>query len=209
MPTNKQALIEQYRFCNVEHEDWEFDTIGRFKEWMAACGVELQNKDIQYSGFCSQGDGARFKTNIMDDDFNTFAELHGLYDAYPIMRTAYSAGCAPFIEMHQNNYGSIYCHDRTVYAEFNTENDFEDAIRWGIPEDDVRYIAAVALDEELSAFMYSEIEQVNEGITDQLRWYMRELYKALNTLYDDLTSDEVVWETILDNGWDMGIHSDE
>lgn len=55
---NQLKIVEENRDMEVEHDWWDFvytDAI-QLGETM---GIEIQ--EIQFSGFCSQGDGARFR----------------------------------------------------------------------------------------------------------------------------------------------------
>jgi hypothetical protein len=40
------------------------------------------------------------------------------------------------------------------------------------------------------------------------RNHMRQLYRDLEAEYEHLTSDELVWETIVANGWDKELNKE-
>jgi len=55
----QRKLIEKHRDWNVDH-DWYDCTIGDFCEVAKSFGIDVERKDVQFSGFWSQGDGACF-----------------------------------------------------------------------------------------------------------------------------------------------------
>jgi hypothetical protein len=55
---DRADLLEKYRWINVDDNSWHEYIIQRWTEHLEALG--FKNVDIQFTGFCSQGDGARF-----------------------------------------------------------------------------------------------------------------------------------------------------
>lgn len=56
----EQRLIEKYRDANVEFADWHDPSLESFVEVCGEWGMGIEQQDITYTGFWSQGDGASF-----------------------------------------------------------------------------------------------------------------------------------------------------
>ena len=179
----RQELLEQYHDINVDHDWWEF-VYEDFRAEMREKGIRVD--DINFSGFWSQGDGASFEGAVPITLFSQFMDLHDLSARYPASRY--------FSEHHElrldiNRTSSHYCHENTVEASLQdtTGNPYdEDSPRWDI------YDTMQTLFEHEFAALELECEEIVRG-------YMRELYSKLAKEHEYLTSEEVVWETILAN----------
>jgi hypothetical protein len=188
---SKQEIIDDNRYINVEHDWWAEDVISDFIFKMGRKGINLDDDDIKYSGFCSQGDGASFVTQ--DFDWDLFAKTHDLYDGREWLEAAYKTGMDPTIKMHDHRHA--YVHENTVYAELTFEYEAMDCIPEEARNDesDIRYGAAVVIQDQVDLHCDSELDT---EITEILRGYMQELYDKLDLLYYELIDDDAVWETL-------------
>jgi len=191
----RDELIEKYRDINVDGDWWHEDVYNWFEEqckesgviihttarkYQSRDGVELvkHERDISWSGFWSQGDGAAFGGEVVDFKL----ALECLYEDYPIFkkyldeldgycRMSWSVG-------RNNNVSVIDIQVEQIGAYLDDEHPFADV--W-----------QEKLDEELNM-----IESLIGDVADDL---CSLLYKALQDEYDGLTSDEAVWDTIQAN----------
>lgn len=60
----QQRSLDQYRYINVEDTGWDEPTIEYWVETLENIG--FTDVIINYTGFCSQGDGASFTSGEMD-----------------------------------------------------------------------------------------------------------------------------------------------
>jgi ERCC4-type nuclease len=147
--------------------------------------------DISFSGFWSQGDGASFVGYINNNKL--FLQTHDLTEDYPaIVRLLEHGGNFSFsIERTR----SIYVHENTVSASVYNADTFAQILRC---KDDLREAILEQWDKDLEL----EYDRLADETTTIIRGYCRQLYNQLKEEYEYLTSDELVWETILANELD-------
>lgn len=180
--TISQALIDEHRYINVEHDWWEH-VVERIKEDQAKRGVTV-NK-VYFTGFWSQGDGACFEGRIYSGDMATFMEAHGLHEKFPhTYRLAQHGG----LGLRLRHRGSYY-HEHSVdfdWWEESIENvwqgDFNDVVEACFPVWD--------------RCVEEEREDFTTAAEGALRDAMRDAYRRLEEEYEYLTSDEAVRETL-------------
>lgn len=164
----------------VDYGWWEAE-IEAFVERMNELGIYTQPKDVHFTGFCNQGDGASFTGRVC---------IHRFFDAHPefISRypLVYSVTCVrtPSFDVWANitRMSSLHAHQFTV----NIEGDIDTTEIEGAPE----YWLVKA---EYDAFMKDCLETC--------RGYMTELYHDLDTEYDALTSKKNFAEVAKINDW--------
>lgn len=194
--TNEQLkLIEKHRHINVDcgwYEHIYEDFVNRLL--LEYC---INVTAINFSGFWSQGDGASFEANIVNDQ--QFLEAHGLADSYP---TVYKFVCGGgLLDMVCDRFPSTHCHENTMFVSWSNDMRF-----WDIPPydkcdpmgDDLRDIIL----RDLQAKLEIELTELEESMTEVFRDHARDLYKTLEQEYDFLTSDQEVWEAIKANELD-------
>jgi len=185
----KEELIEKYRHFNVEHTEWWDCTYDNFMEDMAKIGITV--KDMSFSGFWSQGDGASFTGYVNDN--KRFFEAHNLTETYPYITKLMSMGGDFTLTIERT--GHHYVHENTVSVDLS----FADMFFGIAPRDDLRSAVADHLDKLLDAEYLALIDEVNTII----RGHCRDLYRRLEEEYNYLTSDEAVWEAIVANELDQ------
>jgi hypothetical protein len=181
----KQELIDRYRNINVDYEWWDFT----HEDFFAICkilGVGLDKHEPSFSGFWSQGDGASFtgsysahNADNAPAEIRSYApdgeELHRIADELCLLSRVYYPAYA---SVTRSGYGN-YVHSQTMYVSDPEPHD-------GDPED--------------------WADEIHEIVEEKLQYLMRDLadwlYASLEKEYDHLTSDEVVWETIVANELD-------
>jgi hypothetical protein len=191
---NKEELIEKYRDINVDGDWWYEFVYEWFEEECEKRGVNILptnrhmgngkskvDKDITWSGFWSQGDGAAFAGSVVDMD----KALGDLYSDYPILHK--------------------YVEELDGYWKFSWRigngnniriNDIEfEPIRHHLEDD--HPFAEVWQEQLVKEF--ESVEPILVGLAEEL---CDLLYKALRDEYEAYTTDEAVWDTIVANELD-------
>ena len=152
----KQQLIDQYRFVNIEFDDWHQPTTDSYAHILQREGWEVGQHNIYFSGFGSQGDGACFTGsyigNVITPKWVKLAIEEG--DLHIDVATT----------------GSRYQHEKSVVISWECSTEIEDAVLKLVQKLDVRRIKLC-----------------------------RDLYNNLEALYTYYTSDEQVWDWVVDN----------
>jgi hypothetical protein len=192
----KQKAREWYRGEGPDYEWWD-SVYDDFEEVCKILGVELDTKSvllmngktrqeprIYFSGFWSQGDGAcfagRFRGKLdMVEKIKEYApqdtDLHNIAACLFVdFVQPYNATCRVDITTTGR-----YSHSHTMRFEFNEYETSEG--EWEPMEDRGR----------------------EEVVENNLRWLADWLYHRLEKEYDWLTSDEIVEENIIANGYEF------
>jgi hypothetical protein len=195
-PEAQSHAIEENRDINVSYSGWEDGVTEGFKEDMSEIGID--DIEISYSGFFSQGDGASFTSGNIDTRklFNAARikstdaldmevenkddkdkEFHDLLDTLEDVGLVDRIRIKPEeIRVNISRGSSHYYHENTVGVNMEL---------WDEPEGW----------KEPMGF----IDNLEKEITNFIRGKCKELYSDLSKEYDYLTSDEAVKETLIDN----------
>ena len=170
----KQNALEKNRYWNVKYVEWYDFTIEDWTSKLKAAG--FTNTVIQFSGFSSQGDGARF-TGGVDEDvlFNTLIYCAG--NNYKQARLAEKA-----LLLWENDLLSV-----TI-----SKNRISHYVHEGTVSVSVDYYGQSVWDSE---YWSDFIEQVENMIDDYRRDLCHAIYKDLETEYEWLTGDEQIIES--------------
>jgi len=174
-----EKIIEKYRDINTDF-NWYENTIAEFVKDMEMKGLDIDTKNVNFSGFWSQGDGASFTCNLSPEYIDTWigankAEFPSLY--------AHIGTDLLFGHMSKNSYATHYCHDKTV----NLSLEFNDWNRDNYPN------------------MQIEVNQLEQLIITVLRGYMVLLYNTLKKEYEYLASDESIIDTLKANEYEFDV----
>ena len=184
-----QELLDKYRNMNVDFDDWSDLVVRNFKERVSEYGIDAG--DIQFSGFCSQGDGACFSGYVYDID-KFMKAMGGSWDDYPnILAVLKKLGEDIYISWKHNN--SNYYHENTLSFDIEYGR-LVDALSWYSPQ--LLLDAADALDCAADA----EHQVLEEDICSFIKGLCRELFRELRDEYEYLTSDEAVADAIEASG---------
>ena len=196
----RRRILDDHRDWYTEGDWWD-TTYEQFRYAMDKIGIYVNQ--INFSGFWNQGDGASFTGHI--DNWSAFLDAH-----LPSMPPAHRAfilcgdphllsGDPQFAMTRHSNYNSNrYKHEFTVAGVFHYDvGNYGDPDTWHelSPYDDPLRTAVWAL--QMQDF---SVDELRVELEDIFRSHMRDLYKALEARYDDLQSDEVVLEALLDTG---------
>lgn len=184
----KEQLIEKYRDINVDGDWWHEDVYSWFEERCDEQGVSIARlnknnaRDISWSGFWSQGDGASFGGKIED-----YAKaLGGRLNDYPILNKYIT-------ELN----GYISCNWNTNYRYNGIAN-----FSINVEDIDAYLDSDHPFGELWREQMNTELDAVECHLLDLVEDLCSLLYKSLEDEYEALTSDEAVWETIVANDLD-------
>jgi hypothetical protein len=182
-------LIEKHRDINVDHDWWDC-TYDHFMEDMKQVGITV--KDMRFSGFWSQGDGASFTGYIHNNKL--FFERHKLTDSYPMVVKLLDMGGGFTLSIDRTGYH--YVHENTVSVDLSYADMFYNTA----PRDDGGLRDAVIAQWDM--LLDLEYTALTSAVQDIVRDYCRDLYRLLEAEYNHLTSDEAVWEAIVANDLD-------
>ena len=146
-------------YIDIEpHHGWYEDTIVDFCEnILPHFGLTVSYKDVEFTGFWSQGDGASFAGSFRLSDVNpselksacpTEVELHELAAELQVLADAH-----PNIEGHISRMPSMYSHSNTMSTGYwSSENDDEETDAFAPYEDTV-----IRIFRELANWLYSRL----------------------------------------------------
>lgn len=175
-----KKILEKENYINVDHAWWEFE-LDYFYEQLEALGFE--NKDIRFSGFYSQGDGASF-TGDWDSErmwsLKTMKEKGVTLQDWALELRRILKGNmkdlkAKWVYFSIKKNGLRYEHENTV--------GIEDAEYWNSKVKERCYIPP----------------EQEEDILEGCRSAMRAIYRILEKSYYFLTSEESIVETLMCN----------
>ena len=196
-PEPNQKLIDEYRDINIYYDWWD-STYDHFHTTMRQIGVQVD--EMYFRGFWSQGDGACFDGYItewaaflpsVDPDYNNPVLIEHA-------RRHFSFSC---------KHKGYHCHERAVWYDTDlplpeSSIDMDFAKEYSpYPMDDLRtYAWLVVLNRFTDTILERDFREAFAG-------HMQNLYDLLESDYEHLTSDEVVWDTIVAN--DLHLNEEE
>jgi hypothetical protein len=175
---NQLKIVERNRDKEVCYEDWCEHVLTDATEVGKRLGIDIQ--EIQYSGFWSQGDGARFRgffkpKSNMREALREYApvdeELHGIADRLAAVQEDYCwlVEC----EIAFEHWGH-YVHDNNTRFEFEP----------------------IGIDHNGDEVWMKESDE--QEVKDALRRLMRWIYRQLEKQYEYLTGDEHLLQALSD-----------
>lgn len=199
---NKQDLIDKHREINVDYDGWFESVYDWFEEACHEVGVNIltaqsglktngvprYRRDIVWSGFWSQGDGAAFSGTVVDLEkaVADFANRYPITHKYVVELKGYFKYWWKVGRGNNIMRGDLDTEDIVYYVE----DDHPLAEIW---------------QEEL----YKELESLEPELQDLADDLCGKLYDTLRDEYDALTTDDAVWETIVANNLDEEIEDVE
>lgn len=191
----RQAAQSAY---NQPEDHWYEDIIEEFKERGPERGFDID--DVQWSGFCSQGDGASWTGQV---DLVPFLTHHLKpdnpdYTRYMILIELIQNG---FVlrnfevsrNSHRANHEMTMTLDRENMLEIEGWSDT--IVRSGI------FAGAQATPLAESISMEGLLDDLLGWATDEARCYAQDIYTALEESHDDYSSEEYFLELCEINEW--------
>ena len=173
LPKNIQiGTLDLYRDWNLNSwntNGWADFVIENEKEDLISYGFE--SPEIQFSGFCSQGDGASFTADV---------DLEKWILAVPTYRDKFRIFLNPDMEFNavifrkKNAPFCHYSHDKTIEADVT------------ITKDCTEEVGKLA-------------DELQDALTEDAQETSRSIYLELEKEYEYLSSDEAIKESFIDN----------
>lgn len=191
MPVVKQVTLYSFDELSEKAQQKAIETVSQWGLDLFECdesfiledlvsqNPHIENMDISYSGFCSQGDGASFTGSITDSEWlieffakNVNDELKTLLREIEVSFVRYS--------------GLRYVHERTVTTELDDIN-----IVWAdhIEENDTLRLKMIE----------NYLEDMRQAMEDYRIDLCQDIYSRLENAYEDCYSDENIAELIRAN----------
>lgn len=181
--SSRRQLLDTHRDINTDHDWWDSE-YAEFKEDMCKIGIYVRN--IYFSGFWSQGDGAMFEGHV--DNWDSFLASLGMKQA---ALTKHARTHFDFYVDHVGPYAHEHCTEFEALLRLPSEYDSaEEFLEWHGTGEELHDAVMVAA---LSAFSTEDLEQ---RFTESFKDHMRALYRRLETEYEYLTSDEAVLDSL-------------
>lgn len=201
-PEAKENALDNNRDINVDYDGWEEGVTEGFKEDMREIGID--DIEISFSGFYSQGDGASFTSEDID--------TRKLFDAIGIKSN-------DALNMETDDERSRG-ENKEFYDLLDTMEDIgqvernrikPEEIRVTIERTDSRHVhyntvrANVEIWDEPDGWEepYGFIDKLEDTVTEYIRGLCKDLYRKLEKEYDLLTSDESVEDTLISNDYEF------
>lgn len=201
-PEAQQNALDGSRDINVDYDGWEDGVTEGFKEDMREIGID--DIEISFSGFYSQGDGASFTSEDID--------TRRLFNAIGIKSD-------DALNMETDDERSRG-ENKEFYDLLDTMEDIgqvernrikPEEIRVTIERTDSRYVhfntvrANVEIWDEPDGWEepYGFTEKLEDKVTEYIRGLCKDLYRSLEKEHDHLTSDDAVKETLIDNDYEF------
>lgn len=203
-----RELLDQYRYINVEYDHgwytydhgWYTPIYDQYIGRLSDIGLEVG--DFEFSGFYSQGDGASFTGTVVNWTA-LFTAMGDSPHTHKVIVYYLQEAANGVLE----RMSSRYSHENTVqfslkfslYDELSTP-----LVPWRCENrQTIKEIFDVQSDARADAIIAIitsyDLNKLERDIQDYFRGIMKELYYDLYKEYDNLTSDEVVWDTIVAN----------
>jgi hypothetical protein len=203
----KRALLEKHRDINTDYDWWrttyqefltELEGVGiavDIENYKDAAGGKRRRHAIFFSGFYSQGDGACFSGRI-DDEVKFLAAHKEAFAATPELTYATTYPWYESIRVSWVCGLNQYVHANTLGFSFDIN----------IHEEESCNLAEAAQQAIYAAFDQPMFIGIVEAIVKD---YCNQLYATLRVEHDHLTSDEVVWGSIVANEFDTPTEEEE
>lgn len=177
----KEKAREWYRRAGDGDTSWSESVLEDAREIAKHCGFTTSTKQIYFSGFSSQGDGACFVGSWYARDVRAAdviayapqdAKLHAIASELERIAIAHPAMAATLT--HHGNYS----HEMSVRFEFGYQEDS---------------------DESTVEIYEADSDAMREASRDLMRW----IYRALETEYEYQNSDEQIDEAMRANEYEF------
>lgn len=188
-----QALIDKYRYCNVEFEVWWEHVYEGFEDDMNLHGIAVEK--IEFDVSYSQGDYAFFSGWVTN--WRQLLESIG-YNCEALVLLADNAW--KYRWESSGSYGRRH-YDTYLVAPESSE-DLMFAYQYA-PQEWVDKSQDLRIRSWLAVLNRYDFDQIEIEIKEALEGHFKDLYRRLRDEYEYLTSDEVVIEIIIANDWHL------
>lgn len=208
----RDELIGEYREINIHHDWWDL-VYDNFVERLKEAGLRVDTRNIEFSGFWSQGDGAKFALGTHSVLRLTVAAQKWMLEEWPKYQGKGEDGAntgGPIID-------AIHDYCETLLKQFEVGL-LDGALREEM--DDASINVCCGGYYQHSGHMVLNLDYGNgdrvfamhpdeDLLTDALRGLADALYVVLREEYEYQTNDAQVWEAIEANGLDEELNDEE
>lgn len=179
----QEKIIEKHRDINVDYPDWHDFMLDYFKEELDAAGID--DPEILYSGFYSQGDGLSFASKYID--LKKLMVYTHADEKFPDLNTAIQEELFDYSCYIERTRVHQYVHGRSATLIIDSVDNL--------------------YDDEEDAEAYDWLENLLDTQLDDLTDYLdqwredtcSDYYYKLEKEYESLCSDEAVIKTLQAN----------
>jgi len=226
-PERRQQLLDEYADINVDHEWWD-STVEDFVSVLEAFGLFVSTRPVTlnngktrqdpmvfFSLSYSQGDGSSFNLRsstlheIWECGRKTLDDPGSEYNSDPKTWTGYLEACyklwsainsiAPVLLPMNCELVKDMMQGATVSATSQRDS----YVRVEYDYSDVDNADGFDVDNPVHMKLYKDIERfVEDSLKELIEDINAELFSSLQSEYEDLTTEESVWDTIVANELD-------
>lgn len=177
---NKKAqekAIENNRYINVDFEEWYRNLLCDFIEnTKNNYGIEIEEKNIAFSGFSSQGDGASFTSN--DIDIKKLLKALNITFKSEVLKKLFCDN----VSIGIRRINTHYSHKYTVscYCDYT----------------ELTYT-------RIDDYLYNKSQELEEKLTALKNKLCNTLYDELENEYEFLTSDSIIEDCLISNEYEF------
>ena len=174
----KRKVLEKNDDINVTY-NWAEYSIDDFKELSKIIGIDI--KDMYFSGFWSQGDGAcftgsyQYRKNALKDLIAYSPQDNDLHEAVKQLQV-FQRKCFYAMTVKITQMGN-YCHENTMVFDFDTQID--------------------------KMSIGSKIDSLEREFKALFKWLAKWLYRKLEKEYEYLTSETAILGTLQANEYEF------
>ena len=183
---NKKAqakAIENNRYINVDSWEWYHDLLCDFIEnTKNNYGIEIEEKNIDFSGFSNQGDGASFTSENIDT--KKLIEVLHIDFKSNYLKNLFVEWFNNF-EIYRTSFHYSHCH--TV------------AVRW---QDNFDYYNGGS-HKKLASYFTQKATEIENKLEELKNNLCNELYNNLENEYEFLTSDSIIEDCLINNEYEF------
>jgi len=184
----KEQVLESYRTDEWYPGDWWHEAaVEDFVEDRTKEGWDLETKDVHFSGFWSQGDGASFDGKVTCE---TWIKFHKLEAKFPTIMKVLHNTHPLTAKIYTNHFGTYYCHSNTRYLEIEEDGQLDEHI-YGWDDE--------AKEQAIMEKWNEEVMRLEEILEDNREELSQQLYSKLEKQYDYYMTDEAIKEDIMSN----------
>lgn len=178
-PETAEKILEKYREINTEY-NWYDCVIEDFCQNVENFGFNVEPKNVHFTGFWSQGDGASFTGDI--DVLEYLKHEKKLTKYRNVVRKINDDKIAQYADIVRTS--SRYSHEKTCGVDILDNY------------------------EEVSDKVFDEVKELTEELEEKRYDLCRDIYKALEEQYYFLVSDESVTQTLVENEYEFDENGD-
>ena len=199
-----EKIIQNMKEIALDDDWWDFIYEGFQEDMNKKFGWAPETDDMNFSGFYSQGDGASFTGTLYQDDVAGI--MKKIYKKFPLNKGFEDGNIDVQIDIERHGR---YVHEKSVSVEISHLDSVDYEEFFDLYEKELQAGELKGVDEydadECDDAIYDYIDGYVNELEDTLNEWLEdsciELYKRLESAYEDMTSDEAMEEMALNNDY--------